>query len=109
MRILLVDDEPSLVSLLGQFLTRNGHEVQSAGTKADAIVLLSKPDESFDAAVIDLTLPDGTGEEVAKEFALQHPAARIVIATGYDYSAPSEAWTVLQKPFLPRALLNILG
>jgi DNA-binding NtrC family response regulator len=108
MRILLVDDEPSLLSLLSQYLTRQGHEVQTAETCAAASGIV-EASGGIDAAIIDLTLPDGSGEDIAKACALRHANARIVIATGYDYTAPSDTWTVLQKPFLPRALLHILG
>lgn len=110
MRILLVDDEPSLLSLLSQYLTRQGHEVQTADTCAAAIAILQGGEANgVEAAIIDLTLPDGSGEDIAKACALRHANARIVIATGYDYTAPSATWTVLQKPFLPRALLHILS
>lgn len=108
MRILLVDDEPSLLSLLTQYLTRQGHEVRTAGTCAAATAALLE-EGPLDAAIIDLTLPDGNGEDIARQCAARHPEARIVIATGYDYTAPTTTWTVLQKPFLPRALLHILG
>lgn len=109
MRILLVDDEPSLLSLLSQYLTRQGYDVKTAATREAAVSLLASDGFEIDAAIIDLTLPDGSGEEVAKHCATSHPAAKIVIATGFHYEAPVGTWTVLQKPFPPRALLNILS
>ena len=109
MRILLVDDEASLLSLLSQYLTRSGHETALAETVTAALDLATQP---FDAAVVDLSLPDGSGEEVVKALLRAGTTANIVISTGYPYDPPpafAGRVIVLQKPFLPRALLNVLS
>jgi len=65
----------------------------------------------IDAAVIDLSLPDGSGEDVARALLAFDPAIRIIMATGYAYEPPTALRgrvAILQKPFLPRALLNVL-
>jgi two-component system, cell cycle response regulator CpdR len=112
-RIFLVDDESSLLQLLSQYLARTGHETISAGSVMEAKSLLSNAEAlgALDAAVIDLSLPDGSGEEIASALIDQHPGVRIIVATGYAYEPPSSLRgkvAVLQKPFLPRALLNVL-
>jgi DNA-binding response OmpR family regulator len=111
MRILLVDDEQSLLQLLGQVLARAGHESIRADSFAAALELLQKDPGPLDAAVIDLSLPDGSGEEIARVVLAFHPAIRIVIATGYAYDPPKDLLgkvDVLLKPFPSRALLNVL-
>lgn len=111
MRVFLVDDEASLLQLLGQYLSRNGHSSVTAGTVAEARTLLSTDTETIDAAVIDLSLPDGSGEEIAQLLADEYPGVRVIMATGYAYEPPAALRgkvAVLQKPFLPRALLNVL-
>ena len=113
MRILLVDDEASLLLLLGQYLVRTGHETIAANSCAEAIALLKTGEVigPVDAAVIDLSLPDGSGEDIARAVLEFDPAIRIIIATGYAYEPPASLRgkiAVLQKPFLPRALLNVL-
>lgn len=61
MRILVVEDEPKMASLLRRGLTRHGHVVEIAQTGEDAIVKALK--RSFDAVVLDVILPgiDGLG------------------------------------------------
>ncbi len=112
MRILLVDDEQPLLALLSQYLVRSGHQTAVAETFAAGLEFTTQPSGSFDAAVVDLSLPDGNGEDLARKILEAHPAARVVIATGYAYEPPNSLTgkvIVLQKPFLPRRLLHVLG
>lgn len=113
MRIFLVDDEAPLLQLLGQYLSRTGHTTVTAASVAEAIALLQDMEAlgAIEAAVIDLSLPDGSGEDIATAVHLALPGVRIIIATGYAYEPPESLKgkvAVLQKPFLPRALLNVL-
>ena len=85
----------------------------TANSFAEATALLNtgKAFGLVDAAVIDLSLPDGSGEDIARAVLEFDPAIRIIIATGYAYEPPASLLgkvAVLQKPFLPRALLNVL-
>ena len=112
MRLLLVDDEPSLLTLLGQQLLRHGHSVQAASGVTEARL---HQDEAFDAAIIDWTLLDGTGLEVALPLLESHDKLHVIFTSGYPLDAsivPREhrgRVHVLQKPFLPRALAQILN
>jgi two-component system KDP operon response regulator KdpE len=63
--VLVVDDEPQIVRGLKVILRKAGYEVQTAGTKAEALDAVSvRPP---DAMVLDLVLPDGSGVEVCEE------------------------------------------
>ena len=111
MRILLVDDEPSLLQLLGQYLTRAGHVVIDANSCRSAMALLQKGPGHLDAAVIDLDLPDGSGEDIVRAVLDLDPNIRTIMATGYFYEPPQELrdrLAVLHKPYLPRALVALL-
>jgi two-component system OmpR family response regulator len=112
MRVLLVDDETSLLELLGKFLGKNGHHTVTASSVTAAKALLENAStETVDVAVIDLSLPDGSGEEIASHIVEHLPGVRVIMATGYAYDPPQALRgkvAVLQKPFLPRALLNVL-
>jgi two-component system cell cycle sensor histidine kinase/response regulator CckA len=112
MRVLLVDDETDLLKLLSQYLVRSGHEVITAETRSGAMAEATKEGLLLDAAVIDLTLPDGNGEDIARQVAVLHPQAKLIIFTGYVHEPSDDLKgrvTMMQKPFLPRALLHVLS
>jgi len=64
-RVLVVDDEPQIVRGLRVVLRNAGFEVDSAGTKEEALDALSH--RPPDAVLLDLVLPDGSGVDVCRE------------------------------------------
>ena len=112
MNLLVVDDEASLLQLLGQYLTRQGHTVEPSATVAGVRALMA---HSFDVAVIDWILPDGSGLDLGRELLDHDPTIRVVFTSGYPLDASDvpeglrDRVRVLQKPFLPRALAEILN
>lgn len=107
MHILVVDDEPAIGQLLASYLSRNGHTVKSAETGEAALELIAEP---FDLAVVDFSLPDMNGMEVATEY-LERTSARVILASGYDIgmdlvpAAFRPRVRSIRKPFMPRAIL----
>ena len=64
-RVLVVDDEPQIVRGLRVVLRNAGFQVDSAGTKEEALdALAHRPP---DAVLLDLVLPDGSGVDVCKQ------------------------------------------
>jgi len=64
-KILVVDDDPSVLALAKKVLTEAGCEVVVASDVGGAIDLLLE-DDSFDLVVTDFLLPDGNGDSVAE-------------------------------------------
>ena len=62
MRLLVVEDETRIAELIRAGLVRAGFTVDAAGTVADATAALEVG--SYDAAILDLGLPDGDGLDV---------------------------------------------
>jgi len=65
MRVLVVDDDPSIRRSLERALTFDGHKVTTVANGAAAIGEAIKPDE-YDVVVLDLGLPDIDGLDVCK-------------------------------------------
>lgn len=61
-RVLLIDDEPSLQTLVGMLLNRAEIPITSVGTAAEGLQLLEN--EHFDLLILDLMLPDMDGLEL---------------------------------------------
>jgi CheY-like chemotaxis protein/anti-sigma regulatory factor (Ser/Thr protein kinase) len=64
LHVLLVDDCPTTLRLSAALLARLGARTATASTCADALAALRA--HAFDAALIDLGLPDGTGDDLAR-------------------------------------------
>jgi two-component system sensor histidine kinase HydH len=79
-RILLVDDNGSLVENLTEILETAGYAVRSAATCAAAVPLAA---EGFDVALVDLRLPDGDGTALAPQLKEASPDGEVVLLTGF--------------------------
>ena len=70
-RVLVVDDEPSLAELLASVLRYEGWEIQTAGDGAGAV--RAARDFRPDAVVLDIMLPDFDGMEVLRRVRAELP------------------------------------
>jgi DNA-binding response OmpR family regulator len=82
MRLLVVEDEPRIVEILREALRRAGFAIDAAGTAADARGLLSTV--PYDAAILDLGLPDGDGLEVLAAVRAVGVTVPILVLTARD-------------------------
>ena len=80
-RILVVDDEPDLLTLYELALIREGHQVQTASTLAEARSALAEA--TFDVLITDMRLPDGLGMELLRELAAARRPERSIMVTAY--------------------------
>jgi two-component system copper resistance phosphate regulon response regulator CusR len=82
MRILLVEDDPTLARHTTQFLRRSGFAVDAAETGEDGLQLAAI--NAYDAVVLDLGLPGIDGREVCRRLRARDANARVVMATARD-------------------------
>ncbi|MBK7557595.1 MAG: sigma-54-dependent Fis family transcriptional regulator [Chitinophagaceae bacterium] len=80
-KILIIDDEIKLRSLLCRIIKLEGFMVTEAGTLKAAVKLLEK--ESFDVVLCDVKLPDGNGVNFVKEIKPKYPTLEIILLTAY--------------------------
>ncbi|MGM0600225.1 MAG: sigma-54-dependent transcriptional regulator [Candidatus Rifleibacteriota bacterium] len=83
MKILLVDDNASLVRGLKIFLEQQKHECFTAGTVAAGCRILDE--QNFDLVITDLKLPDGQGLEIAAKARNNNlvPAPEVILMTAF--------------------------
>jgi len=112
-KILVVDDEPALLALLQDALIEWGYQVRHASTGAEAIEMLRS--ELFDAALIDIRMPDMTGLDLLREIKRQDSSAEVVMMTGYPaISSAIEAlregaYDYLSKPLILDELRHLMA
>jgi DNA-binding response OmpR family regulator len=106
--VLLVEDERKLRELVRSYLERAGFTVLSTGSGAEAITLAASA--APDLVVLDLGLPDVSGETVARELRASRPVPILMLtarAAEEDRIAGLElgADDYVTKPFSPRELV----
>jgi CheY-like chemotaxis protein len=104
--ILLVDDEVSLLKLMGEYLAHLGYHVETCTTGREALQILAENPSRFALAVVDLSLPDFTGDDLVRRLIENYPDLAILICSGLPYSLEDMPPRVgfLQKPFVPKML-----
>src|SRR6266567_7529496 len=81
-RVLVVDDEPSLAELMASVLRYEGWEVSTAATGAEAVAAARR--FTPDAVILDVMLPDFSGLEVLKRLRSEQPNVCVLFLTARD-------------------------
>jgi DNA-binding response OmpR family regulator len=104
--ILLVEDEALIAMVTAEALHDLGFEVEEVATAAAALAFAKGNTEKLSAAIIDLNLPDGKGDDLAEKLRVLKPSLPIVIATGesgkalaIDLKKRGAPITLLSKPY----------
>ena len=102
-RILVVDDEEFLRTLLIDELTNAGYKVLGAETGEEALTAIKK--EKIDVILLDIKMPDISGIEILKFVTKNSPTTRVIMLTGYanlKYAMESKEYGAadfIAKPF----------
>lgn len=107
-KILLVEDDQSIIINLTEFLNHEGFVVKHAATQNDALTLIES--ESFDIALLDISLSQGNGFAVCAAIKANYNLPVIFLtASGDEYSTITGfelgAEDYIAKPFRPRELV----
>jgi DNA-binding response OmpR family regulator len=110
-RVLVVDDDPEIASMLARALARHGFSVETTDSGDRALELMNM--EPFDAAIVDLVMPDCDGMELASALHRCAPAMPIAMCTGFQNSplvgaAERTRLTVFRKPVEIREIVEFL-
>jgi DNA-binding response OmpR family regulator len=81
-RILIVEDEPRIVSLLERGLGAHGHQVASASDGEDGLLIAT--DEGIDLLILDIGLPGMSGQEVLRRVRARRPDLPVLMLTARD-------------------------
>ena len=107
-RILIVDDEPALQSLVGEILAGDGYETETAGTCAQALERFRAA--PADAVLLDVMLPDGDGFSLLGQLREVRDVPVLFLSARDEDAARLRglglgADDYITKPFLPQELL----
>jgi len=103
-KILVVDDEESIQMLLKEALTTWGYQVSCVGTGVKALEAMHA--QLFDAALVDIRMPEMDGLTFLREVKRQDESIEVVIMTGYPtVSTAVEALKEGASDYLPKPLI----
>ena len=108
-RVLLVDDEPLIVTGLRVFLEDEGMQVDSAGSGEEAVEIV-RNDSSFDVCIMDMRLPGINGDTTIRALHEICPDLKFIIHTGSaDYTIPGDllALGIDTSVFFAKPLLDM--
>lgn len=80
-KILIADDDPLILELLGMLITSYGCEFKTAADGLQAAELLNK--DRFDIVITDIMMPNMDGMELLKYITSNHPGIDVIVITGY--------------------------
>jgi PAS domain S-box-containing protein len=101
--VLIIDDAETILRILEQFLSGRNYDVVAAQTGEQAIAALEL--DQFDAAIVDLKLPDIDGLELISRFGESHPDMNCIIMTAVASLESTiealrlSAYDYIRKPF----------
>lgn len=107
-KILLTEDDRTISANLSEFLRSEGYDVKCVYTQKEAIEAIS---DDIDLALVDITLPDGSGYAVCRAFKTQRDIPVIFltactdefsVVTGFDMGGDD----YIEKPYRPHELVS---
>lgn len=84
--ILVVDDEPGIRHFLSRVLRVTNARVEVASDGKEALEHIAN-NGNFTLAILDLSLPDMSGLELARVIRADHPSLPVILSSGYEASA----------------------
>lgn len=114
-RLLIVDDDPAVRTMVGRVLAGEGYAVRAAGDGYDALALAEA--EPFDLVLLDLGLPPTNGWDIFSRLRTAHPLLPVIIITARFGEAGAAslagADALLEKPLdypiLLRTITQVLA
>ena len=104
--VLVVDDEPLVLTMMETILSEYGYKVLSAGSGQKALTILTREDTQVDLVITDLVMPGMSGRELVEQIRHLNLSAKILCTSGYMMPLDKKAEaTHLRKPFTSVELL----
>ena len=108
--ILLIEDEPSVLSFTRAVLNGHGYQTLEASTGEDALQVAARHSTPIQLLLTDVVLPAMNGRETSEKLRKIYPDLKVIFTSGYPKEVIGERGVLagdvafLQKPFSPDAL-----
>lgn len=110
-RVLVVDDDAHIATMLSRSLERHGFAIECFASADEALARAERT--AFDAALLDLVMPEQDGLTLAGALRAKQPELRIALLTGYTHSpllraAERQGLAVFVKPVVVQEIADFL-
>jgi signal transduction histidine kinase/AmiR/NasT family two-component response regulator len=111
-RVLVIDDEPEILTAIGDLLRHDGHVPTLCGDPEEAATLLQET--PYELVITDLGMPGLSGWDVARMVKLKAPATTVAMMTGWsdridpEYAKTNGVEHVIAKPFRRDELRRVM-
>ena len=89
-QILFVDDEATIAMMSDQLLEHLGYAVTTCSSSLEALELFKQNPYSFDLVITDMTMPQLTGDNLARKLLAIRPDLPVILCTGYSKTFSQE-------------------
>jgi CheY-like chemotaxis protein len=112
-RILLVDDEPTVIKMGTRLLERLGYKVTSQTDSVNALEIFRLSPDEFDLVITDYTMPKLTGLDFAREARQIRPDLPVLLCTGFSEKITPDSvkelgMELLMKPYGMREISEVV-
>jgi two-component system, NtrC family, response regulator PilR len=113
-RVLVVDDEPGLRTMLEILLSREGYGVVTAPAYSFALEAISQAPQPFPVILSDLVMPEGSGLDVLAAAKQRSASTEVILMTAHNSvenaiaAMTAGAFNFVTKPFEPAALVALV-
>ena len=112
MTILVIEDDPAILTLVERLLTSRGHTVLAASDSSQASEAVRQHAPPLDMLLADLVLASGSGLDYARSMKKTFPQLKVAFMTGWVHRAPaaqrSGLGPILRKPFTAQELFTVI-
>jgi PAS domain S-box-containing protein len=110
--ILVVEDEPEILSLCRLMLEKSGYNVFAAACPSEAITYAEDHSGQIDLLLTDVVMPEMNGTDLSSKLSTISPGFRVLFMSGYsadivaNHGVPNPLINVIRKPFTFKALAD---
>ncbi|MGD9974149.1 MAG: PAS domain S-box protein [Desulfatirhabdiaceae bacterium] len=113
-RILLIDDEPSIIKMVQKMLQSMGYHIECETDPIKALERFCAHPDHFDLVITDFTMPNIRGDQLAKKIHEISPEKPVILSTGHSEFVQQDSAeklgisAYLMKPYKRETLLNTI-
>ena len=105
-KLIVIDDDPDVRSIVAGFLVDAGYCVLEAEDGAQALAMLTE-NACLRMMISDIRMPNMSGIELAEEAVRRRPKLRVILISGF--TDQPHKWPLLRKPFRSSTLCNLVA